>query len=84
VSTTASHSRSERREVAGPVADEALGVRVQARIRPAAVEERELVAALESCVGDRAAEEPRAAEQEELHASAERPSSRRSTSSSVL
>ena len=74
----------ERRQIAGAIADDPLDLRIQLGVRRAAVEERELVAALERGVGDRTAEEPRPAEQEELHASAESPSSSRSTSSSVL
>src|SRR4029453_17329564 len=71
-------------EGAPPVPDEPLDVGIQLRVRRAAVEEGQLVAALERRVGDRTAEEPRAAEEEQLHRSVARPSSRRSTSSSVL
>ena len=53
----------ERREVAGAVADDPLDLGIELRIRRAAVEERQLVAALERGVGDRAAEEPRPAEE---------------------
>ena len=74
MSTTASHARPrERREIAVAVADDPLDLGVQLGVRRAAVEERQLVAALERGVGDRATEEPRAAEEEELHASAARP-----------
>ncbi len=74
----------ETREVAGAVADDPLDVGVELRVRGAAVEERELVTALERSVRDGAAEEPRPAQEQELHASSESPPSRRSTSSSVL
>ena len=63
---------------------DALVVRIQLRVRRAAVEERQVVSALERRFRDRASEEPRPAEKQELHVSAASPSSRRSTSVSVL
>jgi hypothetical protein len=74
----------ERAEIACAITDQVLGLRVQLGICPAAVEERELVTAFECRVRYGAAEEPRPTEQEDSHASSSSPSSRRSTSSSVL
>ena len=74
----------ERVEPFLSVADDALDLRIQLRVRRATVEERQLVSALERRFRDRASEEPRPAEKQELHVSAASPSSRRSTSVSVL
>ena len=52
----------EHLEAAVAVAVQLLDLRIELRARPAAVEEGELVTAAESGVGDRPAEEPRAAE----------------------
>jgi hypothetical protein len=60
-------STGERREVAVAVSVQVLRFRKQIWIRPPAVEERDLVAALESCCGQMSAEEERAAKDENLH-----------------
>jgi len=71
-------------EPAVAIAADARQLRVQVGARRAAVEERHLVAALERCVDDRAADELRATEEQESHTSSATPASRRSTSSAVL
>ena len=73
----------ERRDVLVAIAPELLDVRVELRVRLAAVEQRHLVAARERRLDDRAPEEPRPAEDEEPHCSPSA-SSRRSTSCAVL
>jgi hypothetical protein len=70
----------ERVQVAVAVAAQLLRVREEPRIRPPAVEERQLVPARERLLGDRPAEELRAAEDQK----ADSASSRASTSSAVL
>ncbi len=77
-------STLQHAKVAGPIADQPLDLRVQLGIRPAAVEERQLVAAGEGGFRDGTAQEQWPTEEEKFHASAASPSSRRSTSSSVL
>jgi hypothetical protein len=67
-------------EVAVAVSAELLDVREQVGIRVSAIEERDIVPDRERRVDDRAAEELRPAEDQK----ADRASSRRSTSSSVL
>ena len=74
----------ERTEAAVPVAEDVLGLGKEAGVRLAAVEERQLVARGERRLDDRAADELRAAENEDLHRSSATPARRRSTSSSVL
>ena len=71
-------------EPAVSIARDALELGVELGVRAAAVEEGELVAALERGVDHRAPEELRPTEQEELHTSSATPASSRSTSSAVL
>ncbi len=77
-------SAPERGEVAFSVPGELLDLGVQVRVRAAAVEERQLVAPGESRVRKRTPDEPRTAEDEQLHVSSASPARSRSTSSSVL
>jgi hypothetical protein len=70
----------ERTQVAVAVAAELLRLGKELRLRLAAVEEGQLVAARERCLGDGAAEEGRPAEDQK----ADSASSRASTSSAVL
>ena len=58
----------ERRQVERPVAADLLGLREELRVRLAAVEEGQLVAARERRLDERATEEACAAEDEEAHA----------------
>ena len=70
-------------EIAVAVADDPLQLGKELRVRQAPVEERRLVPALERRLDDVPAEEPGAAEDEELQSSPRAVSSR-STSSAVL
>ncbi len=74
----------ERRETTVPIAEDVLGLRKETGVRLAAVEQRQLVARRERRLDDRAADELRATEHEDLHSSSATPPRRRSTSSSVL
>ena len=71
-------------EAAVAVAEHVLDLREEAGIRPAPVEQRELVAGGERRLDERAADELGAAENEDPHSSSATPARRRSTSSSVL
>jgi hypothetical protein len=73
----------ERPEVAAAVAAQVLRLGEEVRVRPAPVEERQLVPAVERRVCDRPPEKLRPAEQQELQSSASAASSP-STSSAVL
>ena len=58
----------ERGEIVLTVAVDMLGVRKELGVRATAVEERQLVAALECCLDDGAPDELRAAQDQQLHA----------------
>jgi hypothetical protein len=70
-------------KVAVAVAAKLLGLREELRVRLPAVEERQLVATPERCLGSGAAEELRPAEDQQPQTT-RKASSRRSTSSGVL
>ena len=65
--TASQVAAAERVEVAVAVAVQVLGLREQARVRLAAVEERQLVAAAQRLLGGGAPEELGAAEEQEPH-----------------
>ena len=71
-------------EAAVAVAEHVLGLGEEVGIRHPSMEERDLVAGGERRLDERAPDELRAAEDEDLHRSSATPASRRSTSSSVL
>jgi hypothetical protein len=71
---------AKRAEVAVAIAAQLLDLGEEVRVRQAAVEQRDVVAARERALDDRAAEELRAAEDQ----SSDSASSTRSTSASVL
>jgi len=83
VDTGVEAAAEQRVERAGTIAAQLLGLGKELGVRLAAVEERRLVSRSEGRLDDRPAEEPRAAEDEELQ-SDEIASRSRSTSSSVL
>ena len=83
VDTGVEAAAEQRVEWAGTIAAQLLGLGKELGVRLAAVEERRLVSCGEGGLDDRPAEEPRAAEDEELQTD-EIASRSRSTSSSVL
>ena len=75
---------SSAREAAVAVAEDVLDLGEEPGVRPAAMEERQLVARGERRLDERTADELGAAEDEDPHTSSATPARRRSTSSSVL